>query len=245
MADQVHIFDTTLRDGEQSPGISLNTQEKVEIAQQLARLGVDVIEAGFPITSPGDFEAVEAIARNVEGPVICGLARTHKADIDAAWNAIKDSERPAHPHLHLDLRHPHHPPAADHARGRQGPGEGGGGAGEVLLRRRRVLAHGRDPGRRRVHGRGVRDRGRRGRERDQYPRHGRLHDAGGVRGATSPASTSWSPSCAGSSSRSTATTTSGSRSPTPTPACSPARARSSARSTGSASVPATARWRRS
>jgi 2-isopropylmalate synthase len=92
--DHVDIFDTTLRDGEQSPGISLNTQEKVEIAQQLARLGVDVIEAGFPITSPGDADAVEAIARNVEGPVICGLARTHKADIDAAWGAIKDSERP-------------------------------------------------------------------------------------------------------------------------------------------------------
>src|SRR5690349_24126699 len=92
--DRVKIFDTTLRDGEQSPGISLNAAEKLEIAQQLAKLGVDVIEAGFPITSPGDFEAVEAIARNVEGPVICGLARTHKADIDAAWNAIKDSERP-------------------------------------------------------------------------------------------------------------------------------------------------------
>src|SRR5947208_6206384 len=92
--NRVHIFDTTLRDGEQSPGISLNTQEKVEIAQQLARLGVDVIEAGFPITSPGDFEAVEAISRTVDGPVICGLARTHKADIDAAWNAIKDAERP-------------------------------------------------------------------------------------------------------------------------------------------------------
>jgi 2-isopropylmalate synthase len=92
--DRVHIFDTTLRDGEQSPGISLNTHEKVEIAQQLARLGVDVIEAGFPITSPGDFEAVQAIARAVEGPVICGLARTHKADIDAAWGAIKDSARP-------------------------------------------------------------------------------------------------------------------------------------------------------
>ena len=91
---RVHIFDTTLRDGEQSPGISLNTHEKVEIAQQLARLGVDVIEAGFPITSPGDFEAVEAISRGVEGPVICGLARTHKADIDAAWGAIKDSARP-------------------------------------------------------------------------------------------------------------------------------------------------------
>ncbi|HEX3669620.1 MAG TPA: 2-isopropylmalate synthase [Acidimicrobiia bacterium] len=92
--DRVHIFDTTLRDGEQSPGISLNAQEKVEIAQQLARLGVDVIEAGFPIASPGDFEAVEAISRTVDGPVICGLARTHKADIDAAWNAIKDAERP-------------------------------------------------------------------------------------------------------------------------------------------------------
>jgi 2-isopropylmalate synthase len=93
-ANRVHIFDTTLRDGEQSPGISLNKGEKVEIAQQLARLGVDVIEAGFPITSPGDFEAVEAIARGVEGPVICGLARTHKADIDAAWGAIKDAARP-------------------------------------------------------------------------------------------------------------------------------------------------------
>ena len=92
--NRVLIFDTTLRDGEQSPGISLNTQEKLEIAQQLARLGVDVIEAGFPITSPGDFEAVEAIARNVEGPVIAGLARTHVADIDAAWNAVKDAARP-------------------------------------------------------------------------------------------------------------------------------------------------------
>jgi len=93
-ANRVKIFDTTLRDGEQSPGISLNKQEKVEIAGQLARLGVDVIEAGFPITSPGDFEAVQAIAREVQGPVICGLARTSMADIDAAWNAIRDSQRP-------------------------------------------------------------------------------------------------------------------------------------------------------
>ncbi|MGI8413225.1 MAG: 2-isopropylmalate synthase [Solirubrobacteraceae bacterium] len=91
---RVLIFDTTLRDGEQSPGISLNTQEKLEIAQQLARLGVDVIEAGFPITSPGDFEAVREIARTVEGPVIAGLARTHVGDIDAAWNAVKDAARP-------------------------------------------------------------------------------------------------------------------------------------------------------
>ena len=91
---RVRIFDTTLRDGEQSPGISLNKQEKLEIAHQLARLGVDVIEAGFPITSPGDAEAVRAIAREVEGPVICGLARTSKQDIDAAWSAVRDSQRP-------------------------------------------------------------------------------------------------------------------------------------------------------
>src|SRR2546425_4104210 len=92
--NRVRIFDTTLRDGEQSPGISLNKAEKLEIAHQLARLGVDIIEAGFPITSPGDFEAVQAIAREVHGPVICGLARTVFQDIDAVWKAVKDSERP-------------------------------------------------------------------------------------------------------------------------------------------------------
>ncbi len=93
-ANRVKIFDTTLRDGEQSPGISLNKQEKLEIAHQLSRLGVDVIEAGFPITSPGDFESVQAIAREVQGPVICGLARTSAQDVEAAWNAVRDSERP-------------------------------------------------------------------------------------------------------------------------------------------------------
>jgi 2-isopropylmalate synthase len=92
--DRVLIFDTTLRDGEQSPGISLNASEKLEIAQQLARLGVDIIEAGFPIASPGDFEAVQVIARQVEGPVIAGLARTHFGDIDAAANAVRDAGRP-------------------------------------------------------------------------------------------------------------------------------------------------------
>src|SRR5437764_9582367 len=92
--NRVLIFDTTLRDGEQSPGISLNVAEKFEIAQQLARLGVDVIEAGFPITSPGDLEAVTTIAREVEGPIVAGLARTHVADIDAAYEAVKDAERP-------------------------------------------------------------------------------------------------------------------------------------------------------
>src|SRR5256714_13644004 len=92
--DRVQIFDTTLRDGEQSPGISLNTQEKLEIAHQLARLGVDVIEAGFPITSPGDFEAVQAIARQVEGPVITRLARPHVADVDGRHGPVRAGPRP-------------------------------------------------------------------------------------------------------------------------------------------------------
>jgi 2-isopropylmalate synthase len=92
--DRVKIFDTTLRDGEQSPGISLNAEEKLRIGHQLARLGVDVIEAGFPIASPGDFQAVQAIAREVEGPVIAGLARVYTADIDTAAQAIRDAELP-------------------------------------------------------------------------------------------------------------------------------------------------------
>src|SRR4029450_3228594 len=92
--NRVLIFDTTLRDGEQSPGISLNTAEKLEIAHQLARLGVDVIEAGFPIASNGDFEAVRALAREVHGPVIAGLARAHSADIERAAEAVREAERP-------------------------------------------------------------------------------------------------------------------------------------------------------
>jgi 2-isopropylmalate synthase len=92
-ADRVRIFDTTLRDGEQSPGISLDAGEKLEIAEQLARLGVDVIEAGFPVASEGDFEAVRAIARSVQGPVIAGLSRTHLADVDRCWGALAEAEQ--------------------------------------------------------------------------------------------------------------------------------------------------------
>ncbi|MEW6524741.1 MAG: 2-isopropylmalate synthase [Bacillota bacterium] len=88
------MFDTTLRDGEQSPGVSLSVPEKLEIARLLARMNVDVIEAGFPITSRGDFEAVSTIAREIKGPVITALARTTAADIDAAWEAVKGAERP-------------------------------------------------------------------------------------------------------------------------------------------------------
>jgi 2-isopropylmalate synthase len=98
--DKVIIFDTTLRDGEQAAGGTLNVQEKLEIARQLERLGVDVIEAGFPISSPGDFEAVSLIAKEVRKPIICGLARAHPDDIDRAWEAVKGA---AHPRIHVFL----------------------------------------------------------------------------------------------------------------------------------------------
>ncbi len=94
MQNRVIIFDTTLRDGEQSPGIALDADDKVAIANQLARLGVDVIEAGFPIASDGDFLAVKRVAREVKGPVIAALARAIPEDIDRAWESIKDAERP-------------------------------------------------------------------------------------------------------------------------------------------------------
>ncbi len=93
MTDRVRIFDTTLRDGEQSPGFSMNIEEKIRMAHQLARLGVDVIEAGFPIASPGDFEAVRRIASEVQGPIIAGLARITEKDIDRAADAVEHAER--------------------------------------------------------------------------------------------------------------------------------------------------------
>src|SRR5947209_17701047 len=96
MADdnRLIIFDTTLRDGEQSPGASMNLGEKLEIAQALKDLGVNIIEAGFPIDSPGDLEAVQAIARQVEGPVICGLARCDPDASQRAWTALRTAPRP-------------------------------------------------------------------------------------------------------------------------------------------------------
>src|SRR5438067_10414025 len=100
MSDYVTIFDTTLRDGEQSPGFALTSPQKVEMARQLAKLGVDVIEAGFPAASPDDFAAVQRIAREVRGPVIAGLARCVPEDIDRCWEAVKDAE---HPGIHTFL----------------------------------------------------------------------------------------------------------------------------------------------
>jgi len=97
---RVLIFDTTLRDGEQSPGCSMNMSQKLRMARALARLGVDVIEAGFPVASPGDFEAVRAVAAGIRGPIVAGLARCVDGDIDRAWEAIQPAERPR---LHLFL----------------------------------------------------------------------------------------------------------------------------------------------
>lgn len=93
MTRMIRIFDTTLRDGEQSPGASMNVEEKVMVAKQLARLGVDIIEAGFAYSSPGDFEAVRRIAQEVEGPTICSLARARPEDIDRAWEALKGAPK--------------------------------------------------------------------------------------------------------------------------------------------------------
>src|SRR5438477_11843143 len=92
--DRVFIFDTTLRDGEQSPGFHLNASSKLRIARQLEKLGVDVIEAGFPISSPGDFEACRRIAREIRGATVTALARAVREDIDAVWGAIKEAQTP-------------------------------------------------------------------------------------------------------------------------------------------------------
>jgi len=93
MSRIIRIFDTTLRDGEQSPGAAMNLDEKLMVAKQLARLGVDIIEAGFAYSSPGDFEAVRRIAQEVEGPVICSLARARPEDVDRAWEALKGAPK--------------------------------------------------------------------------------------------------------------------------------------------------------
>ena len=98
--DKVTIFDTTLRDGEQAAGGTLNIQEKLEIARQLEKLGVDVIEAGFPVTSPGDFEAVKRIAHEIRTPVICVLTHANLAAVDQSWEAVKGAEQPC---IHIVL----------------------------------------------------------------------------------------------------------------------------------------------
>ncbi|MEM7382671.1 MAG: 2-isopropylmalate synthase, partial [Bacteroidota bacterium] len=92
--DKVHIFDTTLRDGEQVPGCKLDTSQKLVIAERLDQLGVDIIEAGFPISSPGDFQSVSEIARVVKEATVCGLTRAVKKDIEVAAEALKNARTP-------------------------------------------------------------------------------------------------------------------------------------------------------
>ena len=180
-ADHVRVFDTTLRDGEQSPGISLNRQEKVEIAHQLARLGVDVIEAGFPITSPGDFEAVQAIAREVEGPSSAASpAPRSRTSTPPGTRSGTPSARihtfiaTSDIHIEKKLRTTREDvkgqarAAVAHARQY---------TDDVEFSPEDGLALGH-----RVHGRGDPDRDRRGRDHDQRARHRRLHDAARVRG---------------------------------------------------------------
>ena len=184
-AGHLVVFDTTLRDGEQSPGISLDAGEKLEIAEQLARLGVDYIEAGFPVASVGDFEAVQAIARSVgngpSAPVIAGLSRTNVSDVDRCWEALRDSAR-ARIHVFISTSPQHMEHMLKMTREQV--------LAETTKRseprprahlRRGVQPAGRHEDAARLHARGP-ERERRGRSDDaQHPRHGRLRDPLGLR----------------------------------------------------------------
>ncbi len=131
MKERLIIFDTTLRDGEQSPGASMTREEKMRIARQLERLRVDVIEAGFPAASNGDFEAVKAIADTIRDSTVCGLARANDNDIRRAGDALKEAAPGTHPHLHRHLADPHGAQAAHAARAGDRAGGQSGQAGEA------------------------------------------------------------------------------------------------------------------
>ena len=225
--ETVKIFDTTLRDGEQSPGISLDVGEKLEIAEQLARLGVDIIEAGFPIASEGDFESVEAIAKPCRG------RRSRASPAPRSRTSTGRGRRsgtPSKPRIHVFIA-----TSKIHMEKklRMTPDQVKAEAAAAVARARtytdgrRVLARGRLPLRSRLHVRGLPDRGRQRRDHAQHPRHRRLRSSRGlreadpVRASTTCAATSSSPR--------TATTTWVSPSRTRSPASRTARARSSAR----------------
>ena len=179
----VRIFDTTLRDGEQAPGIALTRAEKVEIAEQLARLEVDVLEAGFPVSSDGEFEAVREIASSVRGPVIAALARVVPGDIERAAESLRGAER-WRIHTFISTSDIH---MTDMLRMSQGQVLDAIREGVKLAvglhRGRRVQRAGRDADRARVPARVLQGRGRRRRDDDQRAGHGRLRDAARVRRA--------------------------------------------------------------
>ncbi len=244
MAERILIFDTTLRDGEQSPGCSMNTREKVELAKQLARLGVDVMEAGFPIASQDDFEAVRAVARALKGgPIVAGLGAGQGRGHRPLLGGGEGRGASADPHLHRDLRDSHQVQAEVHAGGGAGGDRGRREAGQGVHGRRGVLGRGCAPDRPGlpVPGRRGGDQGRG--HHDQHPRHGGVRPAVGVRRADpQPHDTG----CRGSSawwSARTATTTSAWPWPTPWRRSGPGRGRWNAPSTASASARATPRWK--
>ena len=177
---RIRVFDTTLRDGEQSPGCSMNVQEKLRLAHQLDRLGVDVIEAGFPIASEGDFAAVQAIAAAIRRPIIAGLARACAPDIERAWQALKGAARPrihvflATSDIHLQYKLQDFAPAVPGAGARFSP------PGEVAVRRRGIFSRGRHPYRSRISVPGPRCGSRGWGNNPQYSGHGRLQHAGGI-----------------------------------------------------------------
>ena len=142
--DRVRIFDTTLRDGEQSPGAAMTHEEKLEVAALLDEMGVDIIEAGFPIASNGDFEAVSAISAAVKNAVVCGLSRAGFKDIDRAGEALQAGGASAHPHVHLDQPGPHEAQASDGTSRGAGSDHGLRHAGAQLDGQRRVERGGRD-----------------------------------------------------------------------------------------------------
>ena len=179
-ADRVLIFDTTLRDGEQCPGATMTFEDKIEVAHLLDGMGVDIIEAGFPIASEGDFEAVSEIARQVKRATVAGPRPRHRGRHRPGGRRGPPRRAPAHPHLRVDVADP---PGASDAQVR---GRGGGdhrphgGAGTRSRRRRRMVGHGRDAHADRLSMPLRRHRHPGRRDHDQPARHGRLRDARGI-----------------------------------------------------------------
>ena len=187
MSERVIVFDTTLRDGEQAAGVCFSRRDKLEIAERLAAMRVDVIEAGFPAASPGELAAVAAVARQVDGASVCALARAVAGDVDAAGHALRGARRPrihvfvnsSDVHLAQQLRKSRED-VLQMARAARGPRAS-------LHGRRRVQPDGRDALRSGLPGRDRAGRARCGRHHDQRARHGRLHPAGSARGAAARA----------------------------------------------------------
>ena len=243
--DHVRIFDTTLRDGEQAPGFSLRPAEKLQLARQLDALGVDIIEAGFPIASPADAEAVRQIATEIRRPVdrLPGALPSRRS----REGGVGDQAGGAGPHSHVH-RHLGSAPAGEAAHDARAVPRGGGRVGPLRAPahvRRAVLGGGRHAQRLRLPVPRRRSGDQGGRHDDQPAGYGRLLDAGRDARLLHAASASGCRIPTRSCSARTATTTSVWPSPTRSPRCRAARARSSARSTASASAPATRRSKRS